>query len=113
MLHLGIVCRSNSTWASLLHMADKPGGGHRPCGEFRRLIDVTTADQYPVPHIQDISAQLRGCKVFSKVDLIRGHHQVPMHPVDISKTAIITPFCLFEFLRMPFGLENTAQHSSS
>ena len=67
------------------------------------------ADQYPVPHIQDLSAHLHGCKVFSKVDLICGYHQVPMHPDDIPKTAVITPFGLFEFLRMPFGLKNTAQ----
>ena len=109
MLELGICRRSNSPWASPLHMADKPGGGHRPCGDFRRLNDITTADQYPVPHIQDFSAHLHGCKVFSKVDLIRGYHQVPMHPDDIAKTAVITPFGLFEFLRMPFGLKGAAQ----
>ena len=54
------------------------------------------ADQYPVPHIQDLSVHLHGCKVFSKVDLIRGYHQVPMHPDDIPKTAVITTFGLFE-----------------
>jgi hypothetical protein len=56
-----------------------------------------------------LSAKLHGCKFFSVVDLVKGYHQVPMHPADVQKTAIITPFGLFEYLFMPFGLMNAAQ----
>ncbi|KAJ8412812.1 hypothetical protein AAFF_G00117630 [Aldrovandia affinis] len=58
MEQVGIIRRSDSPWASPLHIVAKPGGGWRPCGDYRRLNDATTPDRYPVPHIQDFSAHL-------------------------------------------------------
>ena len=109
MERLGIIRRSDSPWASPLHIAPKPGGGWRPCGDFRRLNDVTVDDRYALPHIQDFNGGLAGKKIFSVIDLVRGFHLIPVSPPDVCKTAIITPFGLFEFVKMPFGLKNAAQ----
>ena len=77
---MGIIRRSSSPWASPLHMASKTSGGWRPCGDYRRLNEVTVYDRYPVPHIliQDFSAHLAGMTIFFKVDFIRGYHQIPV-----------------------------------
>ena len=102
----GIVRRSNSPWASALHMVPKPDGSWRPCGDFRRLNNATVADKYPVPNIRDFTNRLAGSHVFSKLDLVKGYYQIPMAAADIPKTAVITPFGMYEFLVMPFGLCN-------
>jgi hypothetical protein len=87
-------------------MVRKKDGGWRPCGNFRRLNLVTTPDSYPLPNMMDFAVKMAGCKFFSKIDLRKGYHQIPVHPADVAKTAITTPFGLFEYLRMPFGLRN-------
>ncbi len=60
--------------------------------------------------MQDLTSLLHDAKIFSKVDLIKGYYQVPMDEADIPKTAIITPFGLFEFLFMPFDWQMQHKH---
>ena len=67
---------------------------------------MTKKDTYPLPNMQDFSGRISGCKVFSKIDLRKGYYQIRMHPRDICKTAITTPFGLWEFKRLTFGLMN-------
>ena len=109
MLQLGVIQPSKSSWASPLHMVKKKGGGWRACGDYRALNFATQPDRYPLPHIHDITSQIEGKTIFSKIDLIRAFYQIPVAKNHVPKTAITTPFGLFEFLRVPFGLRNAAQ----
>ena len=90
-------------------MTTKPNGGWRVCGDYRRLNAMTTDDRYPVRSLQDFTAELHGKTIFSKVDLMKGYHQIPVSEEDVGKTAVITPFGLFIFPRTPFGLKNAGQ----
>ena len=59
--------------------------------------------------MQDLANHLHGATIFSKLDLVKGYHQVTVREEDKAKTAIITPFGLFEYNFMPFGLRDTGQ----
>lgn len=109
LLHHGVIRPSSSQWASPIHMVQKKTGGWRTTGDYRKLNSQTIPDRYPVPHAEDIFQRLGGKKIFSTLDLIRAYHQVPVSPEDVPKTAVTTPFGLFEFLGMPPGLRNATQ----
>ncbi len=94
---------------SLLHLVPKKDGSWRPCSDYRRLNTVTIPDRYPLPNMQSLNDCMAGCTVFSKIDLVKAYHQIPIIEEDIQKTAIATPFGLWEFLFMAFGLRNAAQ----
>ncbi len=90
-------------------MVRKKNGDWRPCGDYRAVNAAMIPDRYLIPLLEDFASNLAGCKVFSTIDLIWAFHQIPVEPADIPKTAVTTPFGLFEYMRMPFGLRNTAQ----
>lgn len=87
----------------------KKTGDWCACGDYRVLSDISVPDRYPLPNIQYFMVALHGAMIFCKIDLVCAYHQLPVAEEDILKTVIITPFGLFEFLLMPFGLRNCGQ----
>ena len=104
----GIVQRANGPWSLLLHIVTKKDGSFRMCGDYQRLNTVTTPDRYCILLITNLTARLHGRKIFGKVNLVKGYHQIPVAEEDIPKTAITTLFGTF-YLRMPFELKNAGQ----
>ena len=81
-----------TTWSSALHFATKSDGSLRPCGDYRGLNDRTRLDIYPLPSLRSFSAKLKGAKYFSKVDLLKSFHQIPLDPISANKTTLLTPY---------------------
>jgi hypothetical protein len=76
------------------------------CVDYRSLNDVIMKNKYPLPRIEDLFDQMRGARVFSKIDLRSGYHQMKIRPSDIPKMAFSTRYGLYEFMIMSFGLTN-------
>ncbi|XP_043717475.1 uncharacterized protein LOC122665391 [Telopea speciosissima] len=81
-------------------------GSMRMCIEYHQLNKLTIKNLYPLPRIDDLFNQLQGTKVFSKIDLCSGYHQLKIKSSDINKTTFRSRYGHYEFLVMSFGLTN-------
>ena len=98
LLREGIIRPSDSCWASPLHLVPKVQDEEwRACGDYRALNAMTRPDRYLIPHVLDFHSKLHRRSVFSKIDLLRAYHQIPVADEDVQKTAVTTPFGLFEY----------------
>lgn len=106
LMEAGIVRESSSPYASPIVLVKKKDGSLRMCVDYRHLNVKTRKDAFPLPRIEESLDSLSGARWFSTLDLASGYLQVPVSEHDRPKTAFCTPFGLFEFNRMPFGLCN-------
>lgn len=106
MLENSVVSESASPWAAPIVLVKKKDGSWRFCVDYRKLNALTHKDAYPLPRIEEALTGLKSAQYYSTLDLASGYWQVEMHPRDKEKTAFTTPFGLYEFNRMPFGLCN-------
>jgi hypothetical protein len=106
LLDKGYIRPSSSPWGCPALFVKKKDGSLRMCVDYRPLNAVTIKNKYPLPRIDVLFDQLAGAKVFSKINLRSGYHQIKIRPCDIPKTAFSTRYGLYEFLVMSFGLTN-------
>ena len=106
MLSRGVIEPSHSPWASPIVLVRKKDGSTRFCVDFRKVNDCTRKDAQPLPRIDDTLDAEGGARYFSTIDLASGYWQVAVNPGDKEKTAFITPYGLYQFMVMPFGMCN-------
>jgi hypothetical protein len=106
LLDKGFIRPSVSPWGCPTLFVKKKDNRLRLCVDYRPLNAVTIKNKYPLPRIDILFDQLAGAKVFSKIDLRSGYHQIKIRPCDIPKTAFSTRYGLYEYLVMSFGLTN-------
>ena len=108
MIRLGVVEKvhpnAKTEWASPLHLVPKFDGGMRPCSDFRQLNSRTVPDAYPIPTLKSFTHRLKGSKFFSKIDLQSAFHNVCIDSRDVNKTTTLTPWGVFVYKRLAFGL---------
>jgi hypothetical protein len=86
----GYICSSSSPWGAPILFVQKKDGSQRMFVDYISLSDVTVKNKYPLPRIEDLFDQMRGARIFSKIDLRSGYHQMKIRPSDIPKTAFAT-----------------------
>ena len=106
LLEKDFIKASSSPYGAPVLFVKKKDGSLRMCLDYRGLNHITTRDKYPLPNISDILDRVATAKVFSKMDLRAGYHQVRMADEDTHKTAFVTHMGSFEWRVLPMGLTN-------
>lgn len=106
LLKKGFISPSTSPYGAPVLFVKKKDGSLRMCVDYRGLNRITRKNRHPLPRIDELIDRFRTAKVFSKLDLLSGYHQMQVHPDDRHKTAFRTRYGHYEFNVVPFGLTN-------
>ncbi|KAK3889986.1 hypothetical protein Pcinc_006035 [Petrolisthes cinctipes] len=95
-----------SPWASPCLLIPKPDGSFRFCTDYRKVNQVTVQDSYPLPLIDDIIDEIGQSPFITTIDLLKGYYQIPLTPRAKKVSAFVTPFGLYQYKVLSFGLSN-------
>ena len=108
MMKMGVIRESSSPYASPVVIVKKKDNTNRICVDYRKLNKLPVFDPEPMPTAEHLFQKLNGDKYFTRIDLSKGYWQISIPEEDIPKTAFVTPDGSYEFLKMPFGMINSA-----
>ena len=108
VIKMGVIRESSSPYASPVVVVNKKDNTNRVCVDYRKLNKLIVFDPEPMPTAEQLFQKLSGDKFFSKIDLSKGYWQITIPEEEIPKTAFVTPDGSYEFLKMPFGMINSA-----
>ena len=106
LIEKGYIWLSVSPWGALILFVKKKDGMMQMCIDYHQLNNMTIKNWYPFPRIDDLFDQVGGAKIFSKIDLQSGYHQVWIHDKYFHKTSFHTRYGHYEFVVMPVELTN-------
>lgn len=104
LLERGLIRPSTSPYGAPVILVPKKDGGKRLVIDYRLVNAITIKNRYPLPRIDDLMDQLHGAKIFSKIDMASGFHQIRMAEADCHKSAFRTRFGHYEFTVLPMGM---------
>ena len=108
MIKMGVIRESSSLYASPVVVVKEKDNTNRVCVDYQKLNKLTVFDPEPMPTAENLFQKLSGDKFYSKIDLSKGYWQITIPEEDIQKMALVSPGGSYEFLKMPFGMINSA-----
>ena len=113
LLEAGVKRENHSSWSAPIVVVTKGDGGKRMCVDYRALNAISRTYIWPMPTIDNILAKLGKAKFFTTLDLRSGYHHIALDKDAITKTAFVTPFGKYEYLKVPFGLAHAPSYNQN
>ena len=110
LLEAGVIRERHCSWSAPIVVVPNGDGGKRMCVDYRALNAISRTYIWLMPRIDDILAKFGKAKFFSTLDLRSGYHHIALHKDAIKKTAFVTPFGKYEYLKVTFGLAQASSY---